>query len=118
MPKVDWSYHRKNCNSCSKAASFLSEHTVTVVAQEDARATPLVDSDALKLLASVDQLYVTRGTKVLHLDLKRERPDDQTLLDLTIGRSGKLRAPTLKVGRTLMVGFDQATYETLFALKS
>ena len=59
----------------------------------------------------VNQIYVTRGTKVVHLDLKRDQPDDAAILALLIGPSGKLRAPTLKLGKTLVVGFDQATYE-------
>ena len=48
---------------------------------------------------------------MIHIDLKQERPDDETLLGLLIGPSGKLRAPTLKIGKTMIVGFDQATYE-------
>ncbi|MDB5392016.1 MAG: hypothetical protein JWM11_7662, partial [Planctomycetaceae bacterium] len=28
--------------------------------------------------------------------------------------SGKLRAPTLKVGKTLIVGFDDETYRKVF----
>lgn len=111
MSQVDWSYHRNGCKTCAKTAAFLEDRRVTIAAQEDARKVPLVDSDALRLVASANELYVTRGTKVIHIDLKRERPDDQTLLGLLIGPSGKLRAPTLKIGKTLIVGFDQATYE-------
>ncbi len=111
MPKVDWSYHRNSCKTCGKTAAFLAEHNVTVATQVDARKTPLVEEDALRLVSQVNQLYVTRGTKVIHLDLKRDQPDETTLLALLIGPSGKLRAPTLKLGKTLVVGFDQATYE-------
>ncbi len=114
MSKVEWSYHRNGCKTCGKTAAFLSEHKIAVAAQDDARKTPLVEADALKLVNQADELYVTRGTKVIHIDLKRERPDDETLLGLLIGPSGKLRAPTLKLGQTLVVGFDQATYEKVF----
>ena len=114
MAKVDWSYHRNGCKTCGKTATFLAEHNIHVVAQDDARKTPLADADALKLAGEANSLYVTRGTKVIHIDLKRDRPDDETLLGLLIGPSGKLRAPTLKLGKTLIVGFDQATYEKVF----
>jgi arsenate reductase-like glutaredoxin family protein len=114
MPNVDWSYHRNNCTSCSRAASFLAEHEIAIAEQADARKTPLVDADALQLTVDADHLYVTRGTKVIHFDLRRNRPDDDSLLELLIGRSGKLRAPALKTGRTLIVGFDQSTYEHVF----
>lgn len=111
MTQVDWSYHRNGCKTCGKTAAFLEEHRIGITAQEDARKTPLVEADALKLVGQVNDLYVTRGTKVIHINLKTERPDDETLLGLLIGPSGKLRAPTLKIGKTMIVGFDQATYE-------
>ena len=62
------------------------------------------------MLDGVDELYATKGKKVIHVDLKREKPDRATLEGLLIGPSGNLRAPTLRRGRTLLVGFDEATY--------
>ena len=62
------------------------------------------------MLEGVDELYATKGKKVIHVDLRREQPDRATLASLLIGPSGNLRAPTLRRGRTLLVGFDEATY--------
>ena len=62
------------------------------------------------MLEGVDELYATKGKKVIHVDLKREKPDRATIEGLLIGPSGNLRAPTLRRGRTLLVGFDEATY--------
>lgn len=111
MKQVDWSYHRNGCKTCGRTAAFLQEHKIGVTTQEDARKVPLVEADALNLVGQVNELYVTRGTKVIHINLKTDRPDDETLLGLLIGPSGKLRAPTLKIGKTMIVGFDQGTYE-------
>jgi len=58
----------------------------------------------------VDEVYATKGKKVIHLDLRRDKPDRATLEGVLIGPSGNLRAPTLRRGRTLLVGFDEATY--------
>ena len=55
-------------------------------------------------------MYATKGKKVIHLDLRRDKPDRATLDGVLIGPSGNLRAPTLRRGRTLLVGFDEATY--------
>ena len=55
-------------------------------------------------------MYATKGKKVIHVDLKREKPDRATLEGLLIGPSGNLRAPTLRRGRAVLVGFDEATY--------
>ncbi len=112
--KVDWSYHRNGCNSCGKSAAFLTAHEVAISTQVDAKKTLLANAEALKLVSQADELYATKGTKVVHFNLKQERPDDEVLLQLMIGRSGKLRAPTVKKGRTLIVGFDEATYQKVF----
>ena len=70
--------------------------------------------EALAMLTDVDEIYSTKGKRVTHVDLKREKPSRETLLSLILGPTGNLRAPTLRVGRTLLVGFDQATYEKMF----
>ena len=62
------------------------------------------------MLDGVDEVYATKGKKVIHVDLRREKPDRATLESLLIGPSGNLRAPTLRRGRILLVGFDEATY--------
>ena len=41
-----------------------------------------------------------------HVDLKSARPRDDELLGMLLGRSGKLRAPTVRKGRTLLVGYN------------
>ena len=65
------------------------------------------------MLRDVDDLYVTKGKKVVHVDLRAGRPPKAELLGLLLGPSGNLRAPTVRRGRTLIVGFDEATYAAL-----
>ena len=65
------------------------------------------------MLRDVDDLYVTKGKKVVHVDLRAGRPPKAELLRLLLGPSGNLRAPTVRRGRTLIVGFDEATYAAL-----
>ena len=78
--------------------------------QVDAKKATITRQRALDVLEGVDELYATKGKKVIHVDLKREKPDRATLESLLVGPSGNLRAPTLRRGRTLLVGFDEATY--------
>ena len=40
-------------------------------------------------------------------------PGDDELASLLLGPSGNLRAPTLRRGNTLIVGFEPATYSHL-----
>jgi arsenate reductase-like glutaredoxin family protein len=79
----------------------------------DAKKVRLGPEPALRLLKEVDEVYVAKGAKVVHLDLKRDKPDRATLLGLLLGPSGNLRAPTLRKGRTLLVGFDESTYKNV-----
>ena len=65
------------------------------------------------MLRDVDDLYVTKGKKVVHVDLRAGRPPKAELLGLLLGPSGNLRAPTVRRGKTLIVGFDEATYAAL-----
>jgi len=66
---------------------------------------------ALGVLAGVDQLYATKGKHVVHVDLRKGKPGRAALLGLLLGPTGNLRAPTLRKGRTLLVGFDESTYK-------
>jgi arsenate reductase-like glutaredoxin family protein len=61
---------------------------------------------ALALLDGVTDLYVAKGKKTLHFDLVKERPSDDEILALILGRSGTLRAPALRTGSRFVVGFN------------
>jgi arsenate reductase-like glutaredoxin family protein len=80
----------------------------------DARKVRLKQKEALAMLTDVDEIYATKGKRVTHVDLRKEHPGNEVLLSLLLGPTGNLRAPTLRLGRTLLVGFDQATYEKMF----
>jgi len=66
---------------------------------------PLEGATALSALEGISELYVAKGRKSIFLDLTRDRPSDDKLLELLLGRSGKLRAPTLRIGKRLIVGY-------------
>jgi arsenate reductase-like glutaredoxin family protein len=80
------------------------------VTQVDARKTTLKEAEALELVREVDEIYASKGKQIVHLDLRKEKPERAALLGLLLGPTGNLRAPTLRRGRTLLVGFDEASY--------
>ncbi len=84
-----------------------------VTEQVNARKVALLESDVLKLVGQVDKIYATRGKKVVVFDLKKEKPAREELVKV-LCPNGKLRAPALRKGKTLIVGFDQETYARLF----
>lgn len=58
-------------------------------------------------------MIVAKNKKVVTFDMKAEPPDDDTLLAHVLGPTGNLRAPTLRRGRTLLVGFSEEAYQSL-----
>jgi len=81
----------------------------------DAKKRKMGEKEALALAGQVDVIYATRGTRVFQVDLRKGKPDTALLRGLLIGPSGNLRAPTLRAGKTLLVGFDEAIYKRILA---
>ena len=79
--------------------------------QINATKNKLQEPEALQLLAKAHKLYAAKGKKVVQVNLKKDRPDDETLTKLVLGPTGNLRAPTLRAGKTLLVGFHEETYQ-------
>ena len=77
---------------------------------QSATKEPVSGTAALALLAGATELFVAQGQRVLRFDLASQRPADEELLPLLLGRSGKLRAPAFRCrrGTRLIVGYNQA----------
>ena len=73
---------------------------------------PVIGEAALAVLEGVEHLHVAKGSRVLHFTLSHDRPTDANLLSLLLGRSEKLRAPTIKTEATLLVGYNLELLET------
>jgi arsenate reductase-like glutaredoxin family protein len=82
----------------------------------DAKKQTMDRSAAIALAREMNEVYATKGKNVIHLDM-RTNPSDDEVAALVVGPSGNLRAPTLRRGKTLLVGFDAATYATLLTPK-
>ena len=74
---------------------------------QSATKEPVAGTAALALLEGATELFVAQGQRVLRFDLTAQRPADEELLQLLLGRSGKLRAPALRCGTRLVVGYNQ-----------
>jgi arsenate reductase-like glutaredoxin family protein len=81
-----------------------------VVEQVNAGKQKLSPSQALKLAHSVRHVFVAKGKKLVHFDMKKSPPADAELKQLMIGPSGNLRAPTARSGDRLFVGFNPEEY--------
>ena len=76
----------------------------------DAKKERIGADEALKLLSGMNKMLVAKGKKVVEVNLKKDRPDDDDLVTLMLGPTGNLRAPTMKVGKTVLVGFNEENF--------
>ncbi|WP_041277809.1 thioredoxin domain-containing protein [Desulfotalea psychrophila] len=83
-----------------------------VVEEENAKKDPLREAGLLDLLALCDSFFVTSGKKILPYSAGGEQ---QELLEKITGRTGNLRAPTLRIGATLYVGYNEELYQRVLA---
>jgi arsenate reductase-like glutaredoxin family protein len=61
------------------------------------------------------ELIVTKGKKVTQFKLAaKDRPDDDTLAAAMLGPTGNLRAPAIRKGKKLIVGFSEEAYGEFF----
>ena len=74
----------------------------------DARKEALAGEEAWSLLAGVKEIVVASGKKYLSFDPHKNSKED--ILKQTLGRTGALRAPTLRIGDRLLVGYCDAMY--------
>lgn len=96
-----------------RAQGFLEKHKVTVQSVTDASKERKGRADALALAKTVSRIVVAKGKKIVTFDLKKDKPDDDTLAAHLLGPTGNLRAPSVRRGATLYVGFHDDAYREL-----
>ena len=90
---------------------FLDTHNLQVANRTDARKEKMDAAAVWDLMGSAKQIIVAKGKR-----LETFVPTEDTqeaILNVVIGRSGSLRAPTVQSGDVFLVGFNDALYETV-----
>lgn len=65
---------------------------------------------ALEMARAADRLIAAKGKKVTRVDISQDDPADDELAKLMLGPTGNMRAPTLRVGRTVLVGYNDQVF--------
>ncbi len=68
----------------------------------------------MELAGQASELLVAKGNKIVHLNLRRDKPSREELLKLLLGPTGNLRAPALRKGKQLVVGYADSMYKDVF----
>ena len=87
---------------------MLNRNNIACETVADARKASLAEEEAWQVLAAAREIIVAKGKKRLVFDPRRD--SRETILKETLGRSGTLRAPTLRIGDRLLVGYNDELY--------
>jgi hypothetical protein len=60
------------------------------------------------------RLVAAKGKKVTTFDLQTTPPADDVLPGLMLGPTGNLRAPIMRVGQTILVGYNDQVFADIF----
>ncbi len=86
---------------------MLNQHNAEIGEERSARKQPLADEDVSELLGQTDEVLVAKGKKVRLLPSSTADNDDLK------GPTGKYRAPIIRHGRTLLVGWNEEALSEL-----
>jgi len=78
-----------------------------VVRERSSKKEPLSEDDVRALLATVDEVVIVRGRKPESFPASEVQPDDLK------GPTGNFRAPIVRRGKTLLVGYHAETLARL-----
>jgi arsenate reductase-like glutaredoxin family protein len=87
----------------------LDRKKISVKEERHSKKSPMSAAEAKRLLASVSEVVLARGKSSRRIPAKTAKPDDLR------GPSGGFRAPMVKRGKTLLVGFNADELEKLIA---
>ncbi len=86
----------------------LDTHNLEAEDRTDARKEKLEADVVWDLIGSAERIVVAKGKSV-----ETFVPDEdnrESILKVVLGRSGSLRAPTVKAGNVFFVGYNDALY--------
>ncbi len=86
----------------------LDTNNLQVEDKTDARKEKLEADAVWDLMGSAEQIVVAKGKSVVTFVPDEDHRD--AILKAVLGRSGSLRAPTVKTGNVFFVGYNDALY--------
>jgi len=71
-------------------------------------------TEALAMVREAHRLIAAKGKKVTTIDLRTAPPADEVLAGLMLGPTGNLRAPVMRIGQTIVVGYNDQAFIDMF----
>jgi len=66
------------------------------------------------MVREAHRLIAAKGKKVTTIDLRTAPPADEVLAGLMLGPTGNLRAPVMRIGQTIVVGYNDQAFIDVF----
>ncbi len=79
---------------------MLHERSAEIGEERNSRKLPFNREEVIELLTQVETVRIAKGRKIVEQTARETVPEDLQ------GRSGKIRAPLVRRGKTLLVGFN------------
>ena len=87
---------------------MFKEKAITLNEVVEARKQKIQGDDAWNILSAADEIVVGKGKKFQVFRPGQDNRED--ILKACLGRTGNLRAPALKIGDRMVVGFNDEMY--------
>ncbi len=70
--------------------------------------------DLKELFKDASKVLVAKGKKIESFDMVKDPPSMATLGKVALGPTGNLRAPTIRTGKTWLIGFNTEMFGETF----
>ena len=90
---------------------FLDTHNLQPKSRTDARKEQMDATAVWDLIGSAERIVVAKGSRVETFVPTEDT--QESILKVVMGRSGNLRAPTVRSGDSFFVGFNNALYDQM-----
>ncbi len=88
---------------------LLDTHNLQAKSRIDARKEKLEAEAVWELMGSAERIVVAKGRRVE--TFVPTEASQESILRAVLGRSGQLRAPTLRTGDVFLVGYNSTLYQ-------
>ena len=92
----------------------MAKRNLTAREVVDARKVKMGKPQIAALLRTSSKVIASKGKSCTTFDLKKNPPVEKVLYESLLGPTGNLRAPTVRMGKTLIVGFNEDAWKKLF----
>jgi hypothetical protein len=89
---------------------FLDTHSLQAENRTDARKEKMEAAAVWELMGSAERIVVAKGKRVETFVPTEDT--QESILKVVLGRSGSLRAPTVRTGDVFFVGYNGTLYQS------